>query len=123
MTKALFYINAVLTFPFGVAALAAPAAVFAQFGVRLDAAGQLIARGYAATLLGYGLVLFLMRSTTDRPTAAAFLLSMVVFNTVEAVIQGVAGVQAVAAPIIFGNVALHGVVALACLVAWRKNSV
>ncbi len=123
MAKILFIINAVLTFPFGVAALAAPAQLFAQFGVQLDAGGQLIARGYAATLLGYGLVIFLMRNQTDGRVLRPFLLSMAVFNAVEAVIQGIAGAQGVAAAVIFGNVALHAAVALACLVAWSRQKI
>jgi hypothetical protein len=45
VVKGLFIANALLTFPFGVAALAAPAPLFAQFGLRLDATAQLIARG------------------------------------------------------------------------------
>ena len=123
MVKILFIINAVLTFPFGVAALAMPAQLFAHFGVQLDAGGQLIARGYAATLLGYGLVIFLMRNQTDGRVLRPFLLSMVVFNAVEAVIQGVAGAQGVAATVIFGNVALHAAVTLACLAAWSRQKI
>jgi hypothetical protein len=120
MIRALFIANALLTLPFALAALAAPAPVFAQFGVVLDPGGQLIARGYAATLLGYGLVIFLLRNTTDTGVIRAFLLSMALFNAVEAVIQGVAGAQGVAASMIFGNVALHAVLAVLCLAAWNR---
>lgn len=121
MVKFLFVLNVLLTLPFGVLALAAPSPLFAQFGLDLDAAGQLIARGYGATLVGYGLVLWLMRGSTDGASVRAFLLSMMAFNAIEAVIQGVAGAQGVALPLIWGNAALHGVVAAACAVALMKN--
>jgi len=89
--------------------------------LQLDVAGALVARGYGATLVGYGLVLLLMRSTTDPRTVKRFLWSMTAFNAIEAVIQGIAGAQGVALPMIYGNVALHGVVALACLVAMSRS--
>ena len=122
MVKALFIVNALLTFPFGVLALAAPAALFAQFGLRLDAAAALIARGYGATLVAYGVVLFLERQSTDGRTVRAFLLSMVLFNAIEAVIQGIAGTQGVAAAIIFANVAIHAVVAVLSVIALSRQS-
>ena len=121
MVKKLFIVNAVLTFPFGVAALAAPAVLFASFGLPLDAAGALIARGYGATLVAYGLVLYLERQSTDPRTARPFLLSMVLFNSIEAVIQGIAGTQGIAATMIFGSVAVHAVVAVLSVIALSRQ--
>ena len=121
MVKSLFVVNALLTFPFGVVALAAPAALFAQFGLRLDPAGQLIARGYGATLVAYGVVLFLERQSADRRTVRVFLVSMVLFNAIEAVIQGIAGTQGIAAVMIFGNVGIHAVVAVLSFIALFKQ--
>ena len=119
--KNLFILNAVLTFPFGVLALAAPATLFAQFGLQLDAAGELIARGYGATLVAYGVVLCLVGQSADRRTIRAFLLSMVLFNSIEAVIQSSAGVQGIAAKMIFGNVAIHSAVAVLSVIALSKQ--
>jgi len=121
VVKSLFIINTVLTFPFGVLALAAPAALFAQFGLQLDAAGQLIARGYGAALVAYGVVLYLERQSADPRTVRPFLLSMVLFNSIEAVIQGIAGVQGIAATMIFGNVAIHAAVAVLSVIALSKH--
>lgn len=56
MTKQIFLANSLLTLPFGIIALAIPGEIFSAFGITLDTGGQLIARGYAATLVGYGLV-------------------------------------------------------------------
>jgi hypothetical protein len=47
---------------------------------------------------------------------------MVLFNSIEAVIQGIAGVRGIAAVIIFGNVAIHAVVAvLSVIVLFRQR--
>jgi hypothetical protein len=119
--KSLFILNALLTFPFGVLPLATPATLFAQFGLQLDAAGQLIARGYGATLVAYGAVLYLFRQSADGRTVRPFLLSMVLFNSIEAVIQGSAGVQGIAAKVIFGNVAIHAAVAVLSVIAFSRQ--
>jgi hypothetical protein len=121
MVKFLFVLNTLLTLPFGIVALAIPGVLFAQFGLQLDAAGILIARGYGATLVAYGLALFLMRATVDARTVMVLLSSMAIFNAIEAIIQGIAGIQAVAQPIIFANVAMHGVVSVACLFALSRR--
>ena len=121
MVKSLFILNALLTLPFGVLALAAPAALFAQFGLQLDAAGELIARGYGATLVAYGVVLYLERQSADHRTVRSFLLSMVLFNSIETVIQGIAGVQGIAATLIFGNVAIHAAVAVLSVIALSRQ--
>jgi hypothetical protein len=123
VVKSLFILNALLTFPFGVLALAAPAGLFAQFGLQLDAAGELIARGYGATLVAYGVVLYLERQSADRRTVRSFLLSMVLFNSIEAVIQGIAGVQGIAATMIFGTVAIHVVVAVLSVIMLSRQQV
>ena len=117
MVKFLLVLNTLLTLPFGVIALASPGALFAQFGLQLDPAGTLIARGYAATLVGYGLALLLLRTTADPRTAKVLLWSLVLFNAIESVIQGIAGMQGVAQPIILANAALHGIVGILCVAA------
>ncbi|MGE0313385.1 MAG: hypothetical protein AB7P21_17380 [Lautropia sp.] len=122
MIKLLLIVNTLLTFPFGVAALAAPAEVFAQFGVKLDAGGSLVARGYAATLVGYGLALWLLRDAGEAKVTRPLLLSLVAFNAIEAIIQGLAGVQGIAMPIIFANAALHAVVCAACGYAYLRRA-
>ena len=122
MVKLLFIVNTLLTFPFGIAALAVPVELFAQFGLKLDAGGALIARGYAATLVGYGLALWLLRHVREGQVVKPLLLSLVAFNAIEAVIQGVAGAQGLALPVIFANVGLHGLVCVACAYAYFKQA-
>lgn len=120
MVRSLLLLNTLLTLPFGVAALVAPGALFGQFGLQLDPAGTLLARGYGATLVAYGLALWLLRNATEPRTTAVLLWSLVAFNAIESAIQAVAGMQGVAQPIILANAALHGVVAVLCVVAASK---
>jgi hypothetical protein len=49
------------------------------------------------------------------------LLSMALFNSIEAVIQGIAGTQGIAAVMIFGNVAIHAVVAVLSFIALSRQ--
>lgn len=120
MVRSLLLLNTLLTLPFGVVALVAPGALFGQFGLQLDSAGTLLARGYGATLVAYGLALWLLRNATEPRTTAVLLWSLVAFNAIESAIQAVAGMQGVAQPIILANAALHGVVAVLCVVAASK---
>ena len=46
---------------------------------------------------------------------------MAVFNAIEATIQAVAGADGVAAKIIYGNVVLHGLVAILCVIALLRE--
>ena len=101
-------------------ALVVPAVLFAPFGLRLDAAGQLIARRYGATLVAYGVVLYLARQSSDGRTVRPLLLSTVLFNSIEAVILCLAGLQGIATTMIFGNVAIHAVVAVLGLIALSR---
>ena len=121
MVKFLFLLNTLLMLPFGVVALASPSVLFAQFGLQLDAAGILVARGYGATLVGYGFTLLLLRSTADPRTVQVLLWSLVIFNAIESIIQAIAGMQGVAQQIILANAALHGVVSILCAVALAKR--
>lgn len=123
MIKVLFIVNALLTLPFGVLALIAPETLFQQFGLDLSPAGVLIARGYAATLIAYGLVLFLMRNTRDPGTLKAFLYSMVIFNLVETIIQGVAGSRGVANAMIWATAVIHSGVFALCVLALARRKI
>ena len=59
---ALLAINAVLAMFFGIAFTLAPALSLARYGVELPAAGLQVTRQFGATLIGYGIITWLMRS-------------------------------------------------------------
>ncbi|MGE0278955.1 MAG: hypothetical protein AB7R40_26480 [Nitrospiraceae bacterium] len=110
MAKHLVIVNIILTVPFGVAALASPQPLFAQFGVGLSDAGVLVARGYAATLIGYGVLLWGVRDAEGKGVLKFLLLSVALFNGIEAVIQAVAAFAGIAAGAIYVNVVIHALV-------------
>lgn len=120
MNKFLFIANAVLTLPFGIAALIAPVAVFAGFGIALDPGAQLIARGYAATCIGYGCIFLLLRKNKSAEVTKALLSGSILFNLIETLIQGMAGMTGTASPGIWGTVLAHAVMTLLSVVAFLK---
>jgi hypothetical protein len=79
--------NACLVLPFALACLAAPKFVFEQFGIAVEGAATGVARGYAATALGWGITAFLMRNVADVSARWAFLLGSIAFNTAEIALQ------------------------------------
>ena len=124
MTKRLFLANAALTLPFAVAALAAPALLFAAFGLELDTAGELVARGYAATLLGYGIVFFALRDVTNVQVQRALFLGSAAFNLVEALVQTGAGIDGVTSSVVWFTALLHlllGVLSVAAIRSTRPR--
>jgi len=112
----------VLTLPFGIAALIAPAAVFSGFGIVPDAGAQLIARGYAATCIGYGTIFLLLRKNGDPAVAKALLAGSLLFNLIETLIQGMGGATGTASPGIWGTVTAHGIMTLLSALALLKRS-
>jgi hypothetical protein len=121
MNKFLFIANAVLTLPFGVAGLIAPVAVFAGFGIALDSGAQLIARGYAATSIGYGCIYFLLRDNSDSGVIKALLLASLLFNLIETVIQSMGGAMGIASPAVWGTVLAHAIMSLFSAWAFLKK--
>ncbi|MGD9603156.1 MAG: hypothetical protein AB7O21_14875 [Gammaproteobacteria bacterium] len=125
MIRKLVVVNVLLTLPFGIAALLAPQPIFAQFGVALDADGALVARGYAATLIGFGLVLWGLRDSRDPAVVTPLLVGLLLFNAIEAGVQAAAATAGVATGAIGMNVALHAGVAawlLGALAARRHTA-
>lgn len=121
MTKIIFIISVLQTLPFGIGAILLPGKLFSQFGVSLDQAGELIARGYGATLIGFGLVLWGLRNIQSPQVQQCLLIGLILFNAIEAAIQFMGGLSGVAQPIIFGNVGLHAAMAVASLVTLLRT--
>jgi len=117
MYKILMIVNTVMTLPFAVAAMVAPAAVFSDFGLKLDSGAALIARGYASTLLGYGLIVWFLRDTDVRSMRLKALIASLLFNICEFVVQLAARLENVANPIIWVTIVAHGAVTLMTIVA------
>lgn len=122
MIRRLFIANAALTLPFALAGLIAPAILFGSFGLDLDVAGQLVARGYAATLLGYGIVFLTLRDVAKSSVQRALLIASAAFNLVEALVQAVAGAGGVTSSVVWLTVTIHLVVGALSVVAVQQTS-
>jgi hypothetical protein len=105
--------NAVLVLAFAVPALFAPAAVFAPFGIGVDAATAGIVRGYAAALIGFGILLLGLRGTADPGLARLAVFAMLAFNALEVVLQLDLALNGLAGSAIWVTIAAH-----AALTAW-----
>ncbi|MCB9749360.1 MAG: hypothetical protein H6713_05045 [Myxococcales bacterium] len=112
MARTVFIANAALTLPFAVLGLIAPAWVFLLFGIELDVGGQLAARGYASTLLGYGAVYLMLRDFDTPEVVRALLVASAAFNAAETVVQTSAGLAGTTSPVVWITVAVHAVLAV-----------
>ncbi len=87
MVRIICILTAILVIPFGIAAVLAPAMVFGQFGMTIDVVGAVVARGYGATALGYGIVFLMLRNAVERGVVLALLVGALVFNGLEVLVQ------------------------------------
>jgi hypothetical protein len=115
-------INALLVLPFAVACLIAPTFVFAQFGIPVEGLAAGVARGYAATTLGWGISAALLSANTDPAAQRAFLWGSLAFNLAEVAIQLPLYLAGTVSPMILVTIAGHGLAAAATLLAFRRIS-
>lgn len=120
MTKFLLTFSALQTFLFGIGAVLMPGILFRNVGVSLDPAGELIARGYGATLLGLGIVLWGLRGAPAGVALRWSLAGLAAFNAIETAVQLHAGLGGIVDPIIFGNVGLHALRAFARVIEFLR---
>jgi hypothetical protein len=111
--KHLALADGLLILSFGVPAFVAPVAIFAPISVQLDPAAAVIARGYAATLIGYGWALFGLRSSRDAGVIRTLLVSMLLFNALEIALQSAALLAGY-----LGQMAIATITAHAALTIW-----
>ena len=120
--KRLFIINSFLTFPFGIIALIIPQQIFQTYGIDLDVGGQLIARGYGAALVSYGLIYFLLRNIEHTSFKRSLLIVAFLFNLLETIIQTITAIDGIVNSAIWVTVSLHALVALLCMVLLISRS-
>jgi hypothetical protein len=112
MFRIVCLLNALMVIPFGISALIAPAYVFAQFGIAVDAATSGIVRGYGATALGYGIVLLLLRNAEDADDRRAVLSGSLVFNLLEVLLQVPLYANGLASSMIWVTICGHALLAV-----------
>jgi hypothetical protein len=62
---ALLTVNSLIAFAFGIGFVIAPAQVLAPYGVSLSVPGLFVARLFGASLVGYGIISWLVRNSTE----------------------------------------------------------
>lgn len=123
LTKGVLLANGILTLPFGVICLAYPADIFSSYGITLDAGGALVARGYGATLVGYGLLFYFQRNVSGLSQVKSLLIASIFFNLLETLIQAEAAIKEIVPPLIWLTITLHALLTMASayLIAVRKS--
>jgi len=79
-------IVALISAGFGLGLLVSPAAVLAQYGIALDAAGILTARFLASALIGQAVLFWMSRKDSDSPAMTGILWAGFVGNLMEGVV-------------------------------------
>jgi hypothetical protein len=110
--KLVSVLNALLVLPFAASVLVAPEFTFDQFGIDLGTEGAGVARGYGATALGWGLACALLSDATDPAVVRAVMLSSLVFNFVEVLVQIPVALSGIASAMIWTTITGHSVVAV-----------
>ncbi len=110
--KALFVATAVITFALGVAWTLFPGPMLGGWGVHGDEATTYIARRYGGLFFGYAAILWLSRRSDSSPARTAILAGSAVVTTVMAIVSVVGVVTKVVSPVVWGVVALEGLLAI-----------
>jgi len=119
--KTLFILNAALALPFGLICLLFPMAVFTGFGLTLDEAGRLVARGYAVTCIAYGAIFWLSRDVTDKGFSRSLLIGSILFNILEVLIQTPPALSGSVSPAIWVTIIAHATVGALSVVQFLKS--
>ena len=79
---ALLTVNSLLAFAFGIGFVVAPAQVLAPYGVELSVPGLFMSRLFGSSLIGYGVVTWLLRQSTEAASLRAVAIGLVASDVV-----------------------------------------
>lgn len=113
MVRALFIANAVIVLPVAVLGLIDPVGFFAPLGVALDASGAVVARAYASTLLGLGVVYAMLRDASEPRTVLALVVGSLLFHVAETAVQATSALAGTTSSMIWGTLAVHAAMVVA----------
>jgi len=83
----LLSVNGIVASAFGIAFFAAPAQALAPYGVQMAGPGLLVARLFGAALVGYGLITWRFRNTTDAGVLRSLEIALAVPNALGAIVS------------------------------------
>jgi len=81
--KNLFMVNTLVAFSYGFAALILPAWVMNNYGLTLNAAGELMTRFYGAELIAHGWMTWNARNATNSATRTAIISARTIGNAIR----------------------------------------
>jgi len=100
---------------FGIEFLLAPAFGLQQYGVPTEPHNLMQARYFGATLLAWGLVLWLARSSRDDTAVRAMLQGSLVGHIIGAIISLWAAISSLENAMAWSSVAIYGLLAAGCV--------
>ena len=120
VARALFIANAVVVLPVAVLGLIDPVGFFTLLGIALDAGGAVVARAYASTLLGLGIVYLLLRDASEPRTVLALVVGSLLFHVAETAVQAASGLAGTTSSMIWATLAVHAAMAVASAVVLAR---
>ena len=108
----LFAVNAVIAGLFGLSFVFAPARVLAQYGLTVDAGFGLVAQLFGAALIGYAILTWQVRKTTDSDSRRAIVLALFISDGVAFVLALMAQLKGVVNSLGWSTVAIYLLLAL-----------
>jgi len=118
--SALMSIKAVVCLFFGVGLVLLPTTMMSLYGMTLDAGGALMAQFFGQAFFLLGLLLWLMRNTSDAPTVKAFSISLFLGDAVGVVVSLMAVLSGVVNALGWTTVALYLFIGLGFGYFWLK---
>jgi hypothetical protein len=116
----LMSIKAVICLVFGVGEVLLPTTLMSFYGATLDASGAFMAQLFGAAFILLGLLLWLMRNTTEASTVKAFSISLFLGDAVGFVISLMAVLNGVVNALGWTTVALYLFIGLGFGYFWLK---
>jgi hypothetical protein len=102
----LLIINAIVAFIFAIGALLAPTMMLTMYAMDLNPAAQLMVRYFGACLLGFGVLSWLSRSSTDATARRAIIMAFLVFDAAGVVVSVAGTIAGIMGPFGWSVVAI-----------------
>jgi hypothetical protein len=108
----LFVVNAVIAGLFGLAFIAAPARVLAQYGLAVDAGFALVAQLFGAALIGYAILTWGVRAAGDSEARRAIVFALFIGDGVAFVVALIGQLRGVVNTLGWSTVAIYLLLAI-----------